>query len=205
MSNTLQLGQALRQYFDENQGFGLPISPNEYHAKWNLYVQPLLPYLKQAPTKLHAANVPRTKRLWICPGDSHAIPIWVRYGSSYQYPGPGAYISAPQNSDMNETDERYVPRRPDQWLRPSRDMLVADYLSDFHGGDSSSRSDAPLPSEASASAVKSYNIVMLDLHAETCSRDEIDGRYNKFDTYTDYVLYDDNPYRGTPIPYNVLP
>jgi hypothetical protein len=207
MSNVRQIGMAFRQYLDDNHGFGLPMSPVEYKSKWNLYVKPLLPYLKEAPTKLND-NIPQPKRVWICPGDvrraDRSIPIWSALGSSYMYPGLGAYISSQYNSDGETTGMHNVPRKLEEWLRPSRDMLIADWACDFHLGRHSNPEGSRqiIPSEDLA---KSYNILMLDLHATTCSRYDLEIVSMKSKSYMYYVLYEDNPYSKSPIPPELLP
>jgi hypothetical protein len=207
MSNIRQIGMAFRQYLDDNQGFGLPMSPPEYKSKWNLYTRPLLSYLKQAPTKL-SSNGPQPKRIWICPGDVHrpdrSNPVWATLGSSYMYPGLGAYISSSQNSDGETIGRHNLPRKPEEWLRPSRDMLIADWAGNFHLGRHSNTESAKsvIPSE---DEMKSYNVLMLDLHTTTCCRYELDSTGTKSQSYMSYVLYEDNPYSKHPIPREVLP
>ena len=58
---------------------------------------------------------------------------------------------------------------------------------------------------AAVSTAKSYNILMLDLHATTCSRAELENSATKSDSFLQYVLYDDNPYGRYAIPPEVLP
>ncbi len=209
-SNMKQIGTAFRQYLDDNQGFGLPLSPQEYQSKWNLYVRPLLSYLKEPPTKLYSSlgsDPVLSKRTWICPGDvrrqDSIAPTWARFGSSYRYPGTGAYISAPDNINTSLPITEGTPRRPDLWLRPSRDMLIADWSGEFHMGRRSP--ETTFGSSGAVDTVKSYNILMLDLHATICSQSELDLPGGKGESYTQYVLYDDNPYGKSSIPTEVLP
>ncbi|HOP80478.1 MAG TPA: type II secretion system protein [Armatimonadota bacterium] len=205
-SNLRQIGTSIRQYADDNQGFGLPLSPQIYPAKWNLYVNPLLPYLKQAPTPLGARN--QSKRVWICPGDvarGNQLPAWSVFGSSYQYPGPGAYISSKYNADAEITPPN-SPRKLDAWLRPSRDFLVADWSSIHHRGQPSNQPQYEYhPVHGLEHNMKSYNVLMLDLHATTCTKSDIDHRAGKSAQFINYVLYEDNPYSGSQIPTDILP
>jgi len=189
-SNLKQLGAAFSMYLDDNYGFAIP-GPVTWD--WQLRPEPLMKYCKQTATGNDKGN---PKRVWICPGDrgyGSEPPRWRYYGqaaSSYYYPY-GAYLASSGHTDvLRGTTPINTPRRPDQWARPSRDMLLCDWSPGFHRGRKDSNSD---------DKVKCVNFLMLDLHiAVGTSHDRI----NRIPYYA--IVYD-NPYSmmyspGTTIP-----
>lgn len=185
-SNLRELGQAFRMYLDDNNGFAMGKLPlgNDNFA---LQPGPLLPYVKQAAASLSERN---PKRIWICPGDrgfGNEPPRW-RYGleaaSSYYYPYT-AYLAYPFPEIVDVASnytKAYSPRRPDQWARPSRDVLLADYGVNFHRGVRDS--NGILGNQT----VKCVNFLMLDGHVVLGTGWDLSQGYNA------YACRYDNPY-----------
>lgn len=192
-SNLKQLGSAFRMYLDDNNGFALPAPPpGDSHGDSLLRPEPLIRYVKQAPVS--PSDMDNPKRLWICPGDrasGNEPPRWRYYGpfvSSYLYPYR-AFLAAPDNRDVAPLGSTPVdtPRRPDMWVRPTRDMLFCDSWANFHRGYKA----PPEPSGGPPTfddVVKCVNFVMLDGHIVTGTRPDLLGRYPA------YVVLYDNPY-----------
>lgn len=186
-SNLRQLGSAFRMYLDDNNGFAMPQAPLDpkNHA---LQPEPLMRYLKQSPVSLSDNN---PKRVFICPGDrgtASDAPRW-KYGdrvsSSYYY-CYGAYmagITGVQLDVRDGTTDVNTPRRPDQWARPSRDLLLADYGANYHRGWKNK--DA---AEGLYYSVKCINLLMLDGHVSVGTSWE----RNESNEY--YAIVADNPY-----------
>ena len=179
--NLKQLGQAFRMYLDDNNGFALP-GPET--PDWLLRPEPLMRYVKQGPVT--PAEMDNPKRVWICPGDrGYGVdpPRWRYYGtflSSYLYPYR-AYLATDGNTDVSRgVTAKGTPRRPDMWVRPTRDMLFCDWWANFHRGrkDASSGDDG----------IKCVNIIMLDGHVLTATR------WDRYERYPRYAVDYDNPY-----------
>jgi len=210
VSNLRQLGRVVQEYMDDNNGYGLPLSPTTgaytYDNPWVLYVVPLQPYLNQdiiPPRSPWVSGKVQPNKIWICQGDivhgptRNDRPCWWHWGSSYLYPGPTAYLSASVSSP-NVTiikDKSIVPLRPLTWRNYKRDILLADYWYDFHGGIRVPRGNMDNP-EITAQAlyiskrdVKSINILFLDQHVAAVNADQRED-------YINYTRFDDNPYYG---------
>lgn len=202
-----QLGHAIMRYMDDHSGFGLPQSPPEYHNPWIVYVEPLCPaYTGQGMANYRRSQqtssaspytiLPeeRPKWMWICSGDINRAgsnqsdelyrPCWWRFGASYLYPGPTAYLSGTWEMDKKNT----LPRKPLTWRNPKRNILLADYYSDFHSGV---REKRPLDHEALNPPMwvkmKSINVLFLDMHSSAVTVEQ----RNRFKAYT---VEDDNPH-----------
>lgn len=203
-SNLRQLGQAYRMYVDDNNGFAVP-APSTSLFDWRLQPGPLVNYVKQPPIFVPEGN---PKRLWICPGDrehGNEAPVW-RYNpgeslSSYMYMY-GAFLATSQNLDVLSRMTRVnAPRRPDQWARPTRDVLLCDYSPNFHRGHKvSSQEDWSKRLGYEEDAVKCMNMLMLDGHVIVGTRTEA-GLINGYPVYS--VWYD-NPYSESYDPTRVL-
>jgi prepilin-type N-terminal cleavage/methylation domain-containing protein len=201
-SNLKQLGTAITRYMDDNGGYGLPPSPDEYLNAWILCVLPLVPnYL---PASREAAKVPREnggvqndsyhppKLIWVCSGDLcqgteySDAPYWFNYGSSYLYPGPTAYLSG--TSEWTKIPPP-TPYKPLQWRNLKRDILLADYWFGFHGGRKvkNERMKLTPPAWVSVSDTKSVNVLFLDLHLQACTAAEREK-------YREFTIRDDNPH-----------
>jgi prepilin-type N-terminal cleavage/methylation domain-containing protein len=199
VSNLRQLGSCLQMYFDDHNGFGLPIDPdaNSRHAYvngWVLHVKPLQKYVGQPlvlPQPDGMTGYQQPNRVWICSGDIcygkglNDRPVWWNFGSSYLYPGPTAYIAPSPDApnDCMTKDPRAVPLRPSTWRCPRRDMLLSDYWFDFHGGyrvpkDYTSSQPqlfwAQL-SEKPRNESRCMNVLFLDLHAAAVTPSERDA------------------------------
>lgn len=214
VSNLRQLGQVVQMYMDANNGMGLPVdsdmaSPHAYVNPWVLFVKPLAPYLGQTvypprPDVGDGNPFQPPKAIYVCqgdilrgdPSDGNNRPCWWQWGSSYLYPGPTAYISSPTNPpDPLARGPRALPRRPQTWLCPRRDMLLADFWFDFHSGYKVTKNvDKPelrWPGKEGRGDVRCINVLFLDLHAAAVTpldRDEL----------VTNVQSTDNPYRGAP-------
>lgn len=218
--NLRQLGMAIQRYADDHNGYGLPqlprndiVSEQKRHYKnpWVLCVEPLLPgyipvTVKSVIRELPPLDATNTKyirvstkmppsRMWVCPGDLlrsipddlYSSPYWWYCGSSYMYPGPSAYIKGKDEFDMDDME----PRRLSLWKKPSRDMLLADYWSDFHTGKFEPHEfdkNSVMPKHlAKKSQFKNFNVLFLDMHLGTATFDQ---RMK----YQDYTRMYDNPY-----------
>ena len=195
--NLRQLGFALLQYMDAHNGFGLPLSPPEYENPWVLYVPPLFPYIsgKRIATQPRTGSPTREpKSLWMCPGDINRgddRPCWWHWGASYMYPGPTAYITG--NDPWRKSPDS-VPRKPMLWKNHRRDILLADFWPDYHGGqrverqlDEKSLTPPPLVQG------RSTNVLFLDVHLEAVTLE----RREQCRAFTTGV---DNPYYKPPAP-----
>lgn len=214
VQNLRQLGSALMQYFDDHDGFGLPLSPNDPENPWILYVRPLCRYIGQAPIPIRQTLPGEPKRVWVCSGDMYRTakdageddrPCWYHWGSSYMYPGPTAYLSPSsifgRENEPIVKDSTIVPRKPLMWRTPRRDILLADYWFDFHGGlrvpkDVKNPEIIP-PLWVDKKAAKTVNVLFLDLHVELVTP----SQRKKHQDYTTGVRADpaqgiteDNPY-----------
>ena len=210
-SNLRQLGCALTQYFENNDGFGLPESPKKYFNAWVLWPEPLLRYLGQSsspfkhgpddnPQRIYGGgHLPgdQPKWLWVCPGDINRgtrwqdRPYWWFCGSSYMYPGPTAYLSGTETWLKHDT----YPRQPLTWRNHKRDILLADHWFDFHGGcrvDHDFRTIEPHP-WVKQMKIRNVNILFLDLHIRAVTADQRQK-------HIDFTLYDDNPHYPRPPP-----
>lgn len=217
-SNLHQLGTALQTYFDDHNGFGLPIDPdtgeNAYSNGWVLYVKPLQKYIGQPLILPHPQGMTgyeQPNRVWVCRGDicyGKALndrPVWWNFGSSYLYPGPTAYIapSPAAPNDCMTKDPRAVPRRPNTWRCPRRDILLSDYWFDFHGGyrvpkDYSSSQPQLMWCDLNnppKNNTRCINVLYLDQHAGAVTPLERDNLIR-------IVRFVDNP--DCPVP-NVVP
>jgi len=218
-SNLHQLGTALQTYFDDHNGFGLPIDPdtgeNAYANGWVLYVKPLHKYIGQPlilPHPQQMTGYEQPNRVWICRGDicyGKALndrPVWWNFGSSYLYPGPTAYIapSPAAPNDCMTKDPRAVPRRPNTWRCPRRDILLSDYWFDFHGGyrvpkDYSSSQPQLMWCDLNnppKNNTKCINVLYLDQHAGAVTPLERDNLIR-------IVRFVDNP--DCPVPNTIPP
>lgn len=195
--NLHQLSLAISRYMDDNNGYGLPRSPSSgYPNPWIFCAEPLIP--RYIPGSLNALRNRESakshpKALWVCPGDIYrgnltsGQPFWHYCGSSYMYPGPGAYISG---TSLMIYDSDSAPRKPLTWRNHRRDILLADYWFDFHSGQSvehnfGTGSLVP-PAWVSTGFSKIINVLFLDLHLGIATPAE---RYQ----YQKYTLYVDNP------------
>lgn len=204
-SNLKQVGSAITCYMDDHNGYGLPQSPSSYVNPWVLYVKPLLPkYIQVAPEPGELPGSPghstyscdhAPKRVWICSGDllrgsgeaDIDKPYWYNFGSSYMYPGPTAYL--PGNSYMDKPTVAPRPYRPGEWLNHRRDILLADYWFDFHGGSrvpKTTWTDLTPKNWVNIRDTRSINILFLDLHISCCTAKERQE-------YMDYTVKMDNP------------
>lgn len=145
------------------------------------------------------------KRLWICAGDMKIgvttasasptlnpenLPFWYFCGSSYMYPGAGAYLEG----DWDNFDPNNVkPRKPGMWRNQKRDMLLADYWMDFHAGKrvphEFGKGSLTPPAVAELARMKNINILFLDMHMEAVT-------INERIQIQDYTAINDNPYAG---------
>ncbi|MCE5323539.1 prepilin-type N-terminal cleavage/methylation domain-containing protein [bacterium] len=205
-SNLKQLGAAITCYMDDNSGYGLPQSPELYRNPWVLFVKPLIP--RYVPAQPEPGEMPDSpgheqypcdrmpKRLWVCYGDilkgtgeaDLDKPYWYNFGSSYMYPGPTAYLPGSNYLDKSETQP--CPYKPCEWLNHRRDILLADYWFDFHGGSrvpKKSWTDLTPQSWVNIRDTKSINMLFLDLHVITCTAVEREE-------YIKYTVETDNPH-----------
>jgi len=201
MSNLRQLGQAIQNYMDENNGYGLPQnSPltRLINNSWVLCVEPLMPaYVPGSPAMIAGylqkrpggRIVPQPKYIWVCSGDIARgpdvpdQPYWWNCGSSYMYPGPKAYV---HTTGPNQYDrENLTPFKPLTWLNPKRDVLLMDYWYDFHSGGrrvGHMIQDDVMPEMlADIQHVRCINALFLDMHAKVLTAGERKQ-------YMDYVL-----------------
>lgn len=211
VSNLRQLGACIQLYFDDHNGFGLPIDTNTegsntYDNGWVLHVKPLQRYIGQPlilPRPLPMTGNEQPSRIWVCQGDKcygtqdpNDRPVWWFFGSSYMYPGPTAYIapSPTAPNDFMTRDPLAVPRKPSTWRCPRRDLLLSDYWFDFHGGyripkDYDSFQPQLFWSEINDKPnnnTRCINVLFLDLHAAAVTPAERDVLINN-------VRFTDNP------------
>ncbi|MEN6356971.1 MAG: prepilin-type N-terminal cleavage/methylation domain-containing protein [Armatimonadota bacterium] len=205
-SDLKQLGAAITIYMDDHSGFGLPQSPAVYRNPWVLFVKPLIP--RYIPATTEPGELPDSpghtgfpcdkmpKHLWVCSGDTlkgtgaadEDKPYWYNFGSSYMYPGPTAYL--PGNTYLDKPTTPVRPYKPCEWLNHRRDILLADYWFDFHGGSrvpKESWTDLTPKSWVNIRDTRSINILFLDLHTSTCTAKERQE-------YMDYTVRMDNPH-----------
>jgi len=201
MSNLRQLGHAIQNYMDENNGYGLPQnSPPAQNIinPWVLWVEPLMPayvpgsramiagYLKKRPG---GGFPPQPNCIWVCSGDiargpdEPDQPYWWNCGSSYMYPGPKAYV---HTDGPNQYDRlNLTPLKPLTWLSPKRDVLLMDYWYDFHSGGRRVghmiQGDVMPEMLADIQQVRCINALFLDMHAKALTAGERKQ-------YMDYVL-----------------
>ena len=200
-SNLRELGQSFRMYLDDNNGFTSGIKPLSIYGNESAFrPDPIVKYVGQTLVTKKENN---PKRNWICPGDrgyGNEPPRWkgvnAQPTSSYFYPYC-AYLAWPDNRGAildvaTGSTPKHSPRRPDQWARPSRDMLLADSSQNFHRG----RKDSSDPSDKSSSA-KCINILLLDGHVVT-------GSWSDWDRHLQYAFTFDNPYNKYYSPSAVL-
>ena len=65
-NNLRQLGQAISQYIEDNDGFGLPLTPPEYENPWALCVVPLKSYVGQSLLRVqNGSALVRPRRIWM--------------------------------------------------------------------------------------------------------------------------------------------
>ena len=205
--NLRQLAQAFSMYLDDNNGFALP-PPRA--ADWTLNPSPLIKYTKDPPVTLkykddaYLPSENNPKRVWICPGDrgmNGEPPRWCYNSnkggmltSSYCYLYE-AYLASSGHTDVSTGRmNRDVPRRPEQWARPTRDVLFCDYASSFHRGTKSNANPTDAVS-GSDNVIKCVNFVMLDGHAISGTRANLLGTTSTgMDSLRAYALVYDNPY-----------
>ncbi len=206
-SNMNQLAKAIHAYMGDHDEHGLPAPPQNWKISWVLCPKPLLGrYIPGNEAIVRNEILPydmdknaSPNWIWICPGDRNKggstvySPYWWFVGSSYMYPGPMAYMSG--DTIQQKTD--IEPRKPTQWKKPARDMLLADFWYDFHHsgrvrhdfGDS-----AIVPTTVvNKSDVANINVIFLDLHAETVTLEERTELQK-------HVIYSDNPHFEGVIP-----
>lgn len=221
VSNLRQLGTAIMQYMDDNNGLGLPIdrTPTDQYGNdhsnnnpWILFVKPLRTYLGQAmlsPRPVGMIGSEQPNKIWICSGDylrstasdptDSDRPCWYNWGSSYLYPGTTAYISADVHDGartaITSKDPSCVPLKPMTWRCQRRDILVADYWFDFHKGYKINKDVANpkiLWSDVGGeSNVACINVVFLDMHAAAVTPEQRDDLIRN-------VTITDNPYYVAP-------
>ena len=204
-NNIRQLGVALTQYMDDNNGYGLPQAPIEYENSWVLYVNPLGAYIHKntkalgKPRSLSPLKQPGV--MWVCQGDVcrgttfNDSPCWWHWGSSYLYPGTMAYLSPSPSDPTNPIakDSSIKPRKPLMWRNPKRDILLADYWFDFHSGFRLRKdwNDSVLSPTKSPwvykTEVKGINMLFLDMHMKAVTAAEREE-------YKKYTIDIDNPY-----------
>ena len=198
VENLRQLGAALTQYMDDNDGFGLPPAPPDYYNPWILYPKPLRHYIGQSPTPIQSGNPKaQPRKLWVCPGDINRgsletqRPYWWYCGASYMYPGPTAYISGKEPMQKDKPSDPLYPRKPLQWRNHRCSILLADFYFDFHTGrkvpheyGEGSLTPDPLVMKIEA---KGINILFLDLHVNSVTvvereqyRKDTMERYNPY-------------------------
>jgi len=219
VSNIRQLGSAIQQYLDDNNGYGLPLdrtpapdpkNSHNYVNSWILFVKPLRPYIGQEvippqPDGYQGYEMPN--KVWICTGDiwrgpyedKNARPCWWWWGSSYMYPGVTAYISKETGdaagSNITSADASCIPLRPMNWRCTRRDLLLADYWFDFHRGYRVNKHYDLVQINASDVGAKSdiacINVLFLDMHAAAVTPEQRDDLVLN-------VRKIDNPYWNPP-------
>lgn len=189
-----QLGQAIQNYIDENNGYGLtqdsPLAKQSINP-WVLCVEPLMRgYISGSPAQITTymqqqlpggAYPPQPKSIWVCSGDvfrgsgqASDQPYWWNCGSSYMYPGPTAYVHTDGTNRYDRIGLR--PLKPYSWLNHKRDILLMDYWYDFHSGGK--RVDHLLTGEATPAmledvkSIKCINALFLDMHVKALTADE---------------------------------
>lgn len=192
-SNLRELGQAFAMYLDDHNGFAIPGPATQ---DWYLMPDPLMKYVKQGPIE---ASEKKPNRVWICPGDRGFLNEPARWRftgqclSSYRYPY-GAFLATTAHVDVASGTTRVnAPRRPDQWARPTRDVLLCDWSPNFHKG----RKDVTVASN-NGDSIKCINFLMLDGHVTVGTRREM------LSGYINYSVYYDNPYSTVYNPIMVL-
>lgn len=187
--NLKELAQVFAMYLDDNNGYALPSRTIDR----TLNPAPLIRYTKEPSVKLvylsdgtFNPRQPNPKRIWVCPGDRSVgedAPRWCYNQistSSYWY-AYDAFLASSNHTDVySGRTAMNTPRRPEQWARPTRDVIFCDYASSFHRGTKSGT--------GSDNAVKCVNFVMLDGHVITGTRADLKERLWA------YVLMYDNPY-----------
>ncbi|OFX16276.1 MAG: hypothetical protein A2Z18_10360 [Armatimonadetes bacterium RBG_16_58_9] len=210
-SNLRQLGQAITQYIDDSDGFGLPTPGLDYENPWVLCPLPLRRYLGQAMTPVRKGPATaRYRRIWICPGDINRGPVqnpesgwedgdtpyWWNRGSSYMYPGTTAYLtpSAVWPTNLRAKDPTVRPLRPFEWRNHKRDLLLSDYWFDFHTGRCVQHTDSiTAPAWVSRLDVKGTNVLFLDCHLESVTPAQREK-------YIEFTRHTDNPHYAQPKP-----
>ncbi|MCE5199105.1 MAG: prepilin-type N-terminal cleavage/methylation domain-containing protein [Armatimonadota bacterium] len=203
--NMRQLGFAITRYIDDNNGYGLPVTPPAYETPWILCIEPLIPnYIPgslaslkgELPTFGRRTLQVQPKHIWVCPGDINrgggdaGRPYWWHSGSSYLYPGPSAYQNGTDPLDKSDAK----PRKPMTWCNHRRDILLADFWYDFHSGQKVSHKFnenplLPAPTNVSILQTKSMNVLFLDLHLKACTAGERKE-------YMEFTKNTDNPYKS---------
>ena len=194
VGNLKQLGTAIFLYMDDHNDFGLPIDKtmgrHSNDNTWVLFMRPLRNYVGQAiieprPTTLTGYQPPNV--IWVCSGDfvrgnvqdDNNKPCWWHWGSSYMYPGPTAYVSAPPDDPeaAMSKDPACLPQKPRMWRSPKQDMLLSDYWFDFHSGykvEKNVRQPEIRWLNRPSTDVKRINVLFLDGHAAAVTPAERD-------------------------------
>lgn len=210
--NLRQLGTALSNYFTDHNGYGIPASPDKFSNPWVLYIDPLCSYIGQnvKPFQYPVDNVNlpiyknlptqgQPKWLWVCPADvtrgpnTQDKPCWYRFGTSYLYPGPTAYLKSdnPEYANIIDTKVDLRPLNVTTWRNPRRNILLADFYFDYHAGARVERSLHPqtdIVNPPMYITTPSVNVLFLDLHIQALTPQQ---RV----IYQDYTRNIDNPYK----------
>lgn len=217
VGNIKQLGAAVIAYMDDNNGYGLPIDRTPSSAgptvdnPWVLFVKPLQQYIGQVvygpkPASLSPYQQPRV--IYVCSGDicrgpkptDNDRPCWWAMGSSYMYPGTTAFISRSANDttgdDLLSKHPSCVALKPMTWRVLRRDLMLADFWSDYHSGYKVQRNYSDpgsifLSSSGGKRDVRCINVMFLDGHAAAVTPEQRDDLIWN-------VRVTDNPYYVSP-------